>query len=88
MGYGEKKGKNGLSDSDVVFNLNKLRLDMSPVRMEKQHFCRVTEISVARQSTGGKVDEFSFEDNLLFAEQECVPLAMGAINLLVDWSDA
>lgn len=46
------------------------------------------DLCVSRQSTGGKVDEFSFEDNLLFVEQECVPLAVGAINLLFDWSDA
>ena len=49
--------------------------------MEKQNISRVTGISVSRKSTGGKVVEFSFEDNLLFIQQECVPLAMGDINL-------
>ena len=49
------------------------------------------DLCVSRESTGGKVVESSFEDNLLFIEQECVPSAEGAINLktrLVDWSDA
>lgn len=51
---------------------------MTPLRLEKQSIPRVT---VSRQSTGGKVVEFSFEDNLLFIQPECVPLAEGAINL-------
>lgn len=38
-------------------------------------------LRVSRQSTGGKLVQFSFEDNLLFVKQECFPLAAGAIHL-------
>lgn len=66
---------------DEVFNLKRLPLCASPLRVEKQNLSWVTGISVSRESTGGKLVQFSFEDNLLIVEQECFPLAVEAINL-------